>query len=178
MKWFFVPGVRGLILGASCLCALFLASGGIQVISAVEKEESSTTHYEESDDDVSPPSAVSSPDSSQRFRGDIAKGTSTDDLARLPHPSHSLSEEEDEDDERVESEDYETAAARRGQKQRRPSTSGSSMLIAKQQLTADEYAKAEAEIQAEIEALERFHGTTTTTPRPGFFKEVLGFVLL
>ncbi|KAL8271186.1 hypothetical protein Esti_004847 [Eimeria stiedai] len=163
MKWSFVPGVRGL-LGASCLCA-FLASGGVQFASGLEKEEtSSSSHYKDSDYDVSR-SGISSPDSSERFFGSLADGSRVDDVAGGKGP---LLEEQEE--ERVESEDYETAVSRRARKQT-PLTSSSSVLLAKQQLTADEYAQAEAEVQAELEALKRFHGTTTTTPLPGFFKE-------
>ncbi|KAL8456035.1 hypothetical protein Emag_000164 [Eimeria magna] len=165
MKRVLVPGVRGL-LGTSCLF-VFLASGGIQFVSGVQEEESSTTHYDDSDDDVSR-SFNSSPDSSERFLQDSEKGPLGGELA-VEGPS-SLTEEEEED-ERVESEDYETAASRRGRKST-PSTRASSMLLAKQNLSADEYAQAEAEVLAELELLNRFHATTTTTPRPGFFKEV------
>lgn len=69
--------------------------------------------------------------------------------------------------EAIQSEDYESATDRSKKAPRAISATS----LAKQQLSAEEYAEAEKEVLEELEILNRFSVTNTTTRAPGFFKE-------
>lgn len=75
---------------------------------------------------------------------------------------------QEEKEEVIESEDYDAAVKRSSKRV----SAVSATRLAKQQLSPEEYADAEKEVLEELEVLNRYHKTTTTTKAPGFFKEV------
>ncbi|KAL8432276.1 hypothetical protein Efla_000860 [Eimeria flavescens] len=154
-------------VGAAALLLLQLPDAAAAAGDRPEEEESISKRYMDSEEERALSRSEGSPLVSEGNGGQ--EGASAAGAAMLGQPgSESAGEEEEEEESFVSSEDYEAAVARSKQRVRSPSTSTQQ---ARERLTPEEFEEAEREVLDELYGLHRFRKTTTTTPRPGFFKE-------